>query len=302
VKLFTKQKERGGKSMEDVKSYEQLCAERLEIRDRYPKVAFPDPVLEPIWYGRRPDTLVDGKKAIVNQATKGVFAVCSDQYKVLHYEDVIGMVEGVVKEIKGYGKIDICPTMLADGGRMKLGLKFPECQHLVRKKDAVIPKIEVFTSYDLRYKLMGRFGAFQLRCTNGCGVWKQFKQFARKHLLNLQIEDLKDTITEGLEVFGFQIESWRKWAEAKINQITYDAIWEELPFSAKEREKIEALPQIGENMLIPDALKQKTLTVWDFSSILTQYTTHELKSELRRIDLEPEIARSMEILYDRSIN
>lgn len=290
--------------MEGEKSYEQICAERLEIRNRYPRVEFPDPVLEPLWFGRRPNTLLVGKKAIFDNNSKEVFGICSDQYKVLHYEDVIGMVEGAVKEIKGFGKIEVCPSMLSGGGRMKLGLKFPEAQHLVRVKDAVVPKIEVFTSYDLAWKLRGRFGAFQLRCTNGCGTWKQFKQFARKHLQNLNILDLKETITEGLELFGFQVESWRKWANTQITGKMYDGIWDELPFSAKEREKIEALPQIGynEGMNIPDALKKKTLTVWDFNSILTQYTTHEVKSELRRIDLEPEVARSMEILYDRSTN
>lgn len=278
---------------------QEIYAEREAVRGRFPGVAFPDPVLEPIWYGRRPNTLIDGKKAIVDNVSGKVFNTCSDQYRVIHYEDVVGMVEDVIKGVQGYGKIEVKPLILSDGGKMRIGLTFPEAQHLIRTKDSVVPKVEVFTSYDLSYRLMGKFGAFQLRCTNGMGTWKHFKQFARKHLQTLNLADLKDTILEGMDLFGIQVDYWKKWAETALDQATYDGLWEELPFSMKEKEKIEALPQIGDRMLIPDALKQGLLTIWDFSSILTQFNTHEVKSELRKIDNEPEIARIMEKTYDR---
>lgn len=279
------------------KSHDQLLAEREEIRNRFPNTVFPDPVLEPLWYGRREINPVPERKAIVNKVDGNVYSICSDKYKVVHYEDVIRMIDEVVSTIEGYGKIEVCPFLMSEGGKMKVSLKFPEAKTMIAKGDNIFPKIEVFTSYDMSYKLMGRFGAFMLRCSNGMGTWKQFKRFARKHLLSLNLSDLQHTITEGLEIFGVQVIDWKKWSEAKLNEIVYGQLWEQLPFSAKEKERIELLPETGTGLTIQEALKKDDLTVWQMNSILTQFATHEVQSEIRRVELEPEIAKAMEMAY-----
>ncbi len=282
------------------KSYKQLHAERMEVRKRYPTITFPDPILEPVWFGRRDKTLIEGTKAIVDRSTGKTMNICSDQYKLVHYEDVIQMIEDVTSRITSFGKIALCPTMLSDGGKMKLTMKFPEAQHLISKKEAIVPKIDVFTSYDLSYKLMGKFGAFVLRCTNGMGTWQKFKQFARKHLQTLILSDFQFTITEGLDLFGLQVDEWKKWNTKVIDLEMYKGVWEMLPFSEKEKEKIEILPETSTALTIKDALPQKALTLWGLNSILTQYATHEIKSDIRKIDVEPMISRAMEITYGKA--
>ena len=278
--------------------YEELQVVKEDVRERYPNVSFPSPALEPVWYGRRNLKRIPGERAIVDQNNGRVMNLCSDQYKLVHYEEIIKMVEDTISHIDSYGKIVLCPHIMHDGGKMRLTMKFPEAQHLV-KAEAILPKIDVLTSYDLSYKLMGKFGAFILRCTNGMGVWKNFRQFARKHLLSLNILELEQTIVEGLGIFGIQVDNWSKWSDKVIDLDTYNGIWETLPFSAKEREKIEILPEISTNLKIEDALKQKELTVWDLNSILTQWVSHEIRSDVRRIDLEPIVAQAMEITYER---
>jgi len=258
--------------------------------------------MEPLWWGRRNIEPVPDRNAIVNKTDGTVFAVCSDRYKVVHYEDVVNMVEGVISTLDGYGKIEICPYILSDGGKMKLTLKFPEAKHKIAVGDSIFPKIEVFSSYDLSYKLMGKFGAFQLKCSNGMGVWKMFKSFARKHLQNLNLKDLQHTISEGLELFGAQVIDWKKWAETKLDAVTYNALWEQLPFSPTERKKIEVLPEIGSGLIIEAALKDNNLTVWQLNSVLTQFATHEVASEIRRIELEPDIAHALELAYNSVTN
>jgi hypothetical protein len=284
------------------KTFEEISAERKQIRNRFSGIEFPDPVMETLWYGRRPTELVPEKKVIVDQNKKTIFAIASDKYKIVHYEDVLGMVDNIVSQIEGFGQINLCPDLLSEGGKMKVILKFPEAEHLIQTGNNIIPKIEVMTSYDLKWKLSGRFGAFQLRCKNGMGTWKMFHRFARRHLLNLNLDDLKNTITEGLTLFGFQIEEWRSWAQAKLSNEAYNTVWEELPFSAAEREKIELLPEIGTGLMLKQALEQKSLTVWDMNSILTQFNTHEIGSDIRKINNEPEIARVMENLHSRIIH
>ncbi len=276
----------------------ELSAEaRSEVRERYPDTYFPDPVLEPVWYGRRPTERVPATKAVIDQTKNRVLSVVSDQYKIVHYEDILKMVENITSTIDGYGKIVLNPHSLTDGRRFQIQLKFPEMQKLVRSLDNIVPKLDVFTSLDLSSRLTGRFGAFRLLCTNGMGVWEMFKRFARKHLQSLELGDLQSTITDGLGGFNNQVLEWKKWADTVIPLEQYNGIWEHLPFSAHEKEKIEVLPEVSSKLTLKSAMEQKALTVWDLSNILTQFTSHDIRSEIRRIDLEPEIARVVEQTY-----
>lgn len=279
-----------------VEDYQMLQERRADVRNRYPQVDFPDPVLDALWVGKRNLTRITDQKALVNQNDGRVMAIVSDRYKIIPYEDTISMVEEVTKEVTGYGAIQLCPRVFANGGKFSVTMKFPESQHLIREGDGIVPKIDIFNSLDLGMKLLGRFGAFRLRCTNGMGVWEQFKRFARRHLQKLFLDDLKMSILEGMSLFGIQVESWKRWAAIDLSQDVYDGAWKLLPFSEAEKEKIEVLRGIGDSLTLPDALKQKALTLWDMNNVLTQFATHEVKSDIRRIELEPAIARTMEHL------
>lgn len=286
--------------MENVaEDYQMLQERRADVRNRYPQVDFPDPVLDALWVGKRKLTRITDQKALVNQNDGRVMAIVSDRYKIIPYEDTLTMVEEVTKEVTNYGAIQLCPRVFANGGKFAVTMKFPESQHIIREGDGIVPKLEIFNSLDLGMKLLGRFGAFRLRCTNGMGTWEQFKQFARRHLQKLFLEDLKMSILEGMSLFGIQVEAWKKWAEIEMTQPVYDGAWEMLPFSAPEKEKIEVLKGIGDSLTLPDALKQKALTLWDMNNVLTQFASHEVKSDVRRIELEPTIARTMEQLAMR---
>jgi hypothetical protein len=283
--------------------YHLSPSERTEVRERYPKVYFPDPVLEPVWFGRREHQRILGRKAIVDQKFEGngqmIYGICSDQYKVVHYEDIVHMAEQSIGKLTDYGIIQICPHTYLEGARMRISVKFPDMKSEIKKVDSIFPKVDIFTSYDLSTKLKGQFGAFQLKCSNGMGVWKTFKQFAKRHLQNLFLNELGTNISEGLLIFGDQVNTWKSWAEKQISKDFYETIWEELPFSAAERVKIEALPETGTGLLLSQAVKSNDLNLWSLNSILTQFSTHEVKSELRRIDLEPAIARAMEMTAAR---
>lgn len=283
--------------------YRLSPTERKDIRDRYPEVYFPDPVLEPIWFGRREHQRIPDKRAIVDQKFESngqmIYGICSDQYKIVHYEDIVHMAEQSIGALTQYGTIQICPYTYLDGARMRISVKFPDLKSEIKKVDSIFPKVEIFTSYDLSTKLKGQFGAFQLKCTNGMGVWKTFKQFAKKHLQNLYLNDLGTNISEGLLIFGDQVNTWRSWAERKISKDLYESIWEELPFSKAERTKIEVLSEIGTGLTLDFAVRNNDLTLWSLNSILTQWNTHNINSEVRRIAMEPLIARSMEILSTR---
>jgi len=286
--------------MEELQVIEQPAERRAEVRAQYPDVYFPRPVLEPLWYGRRPNHRVEETKALIDANNGKVFSIVSDQYKVVHYEDLVGMVGDITGGITEYGKIQLMPTTLQSGAKFKIQLRFPEVVKSIRKLDNIIPKIEVMSSIDTSRSLTGKFGAFRLLCTNGMGVWELFRRFARKHLLSLQIHELQSTIREGLTGFNTQVIEWKKWAETSIPLAIYDGVWQQLPFSPTEREKIEVLPEVSSKLTLKQAIEAKSLTVWDMNSVLTQFSTHNVKSDIRRIDLEPIVAHVMEDTF-RSI-
>ena len=278
--------------------FAMLQERRADVRNRYQNVTFPNPVLNSLWVGKRNLTRLTDQRALVDQNNENrLMAIVSDRYKIIPYEDTITMVEEVTKEVTGYGAIQLCPQVFANGGKFKLTMKFPESVHVIREGDGIVPKIDVFNSLDLGMKLLGRYGAFRLRCTNGMGVWEHFKKFARRHLQTLFLEDLKVSILEGMATFGMQVEGWKRWTEIEMTENAYNGAWEMLPFSEAEKEKVEALRGIGDQLTLTDALKQKVLTLWDMNNVLTQFSSHEVKSEIRRIELEPRIAQSMEKLY-----
>jgi hypothetical protein len=127
------------------------------------------------------------------------------------------------------------------------------------------------------------------------GIWKSFQRFAKRHLQNLFLNDLGNVISEGLSIYGDQVNQWKLWGETKVPEKLYEEIWESLPFSAAERVKIEELPEIGTGRLL--SAPRNDLDLWALNSILTQFSTHHVKSELRKIELEPAIARVMEHAY-----
>lgn len=278
--------------------YTLSTSERAEIRQKYSSVYFPDPSMEPLWHGRRERIRVPDKAAIVDQANlfgPFVLGICSEKYKIIHYEDIVHLIENSVGKITGYGEINIRPHTYQNGGRLQCSIHFPEMKTEIKKLDSIIPKIEVFSSYDLSTKLMGKFGAFQLKCTNGMGIWKSFQKFTKRHLQNLFLNDLGNVISEGLAIYGEQVDQWKLWGETPISEKLYEEVWENLPFSTAERIKIEELPEIGTGRLL--SASKNDLDLWSLNSILTQFSTHEVKSEIRRIELEPAIAKVMEHTY-----
>jgi len=280
-------------------NFEMPAERRAEVRAQYPDVYFPKPMLEPLWYGRRPNHRVPKTRALIDANNGNVFTIVSDQYKVVNYEDLVVMVSDITKNITDYGQIKLVPTSFKEGAKFKLQLKFPEMQKSIRKLDNIVPKIDILSSIDLSRKLTGRFGAFRLICTNGMGTWEMFKAFARKHLVSLVLRDLQTTIQEGLGSFQNQVLEWKKWSNTIIPLEFYNDVWQHLPFSAHEKEKIEVLPEVSTKLTLKAAMEQKVLTVWDMNSVLTQFSSHDIRSDVRKLDIEPEIARVVESLYKR---
>lgn len=277
------------------KSKEEIIA---EVREKYPSVQFPEPVLEPMWYGRKTPIRITGHKAIVDKNTGVVFSYVTDSYRLVRYEETVALAEAALKGT-GFDQFKLCPNFLSDGGKLKLSMKFDGTEINIASGDAIIPKVDIFSSYDTKWKLSGMFGAFRLKCKNGMGVWKAFKKFSRKHLYTLDMAELSETITTGMSYYVEQQKMWEDWPKLQVSQDLYESLWEFLPFSTAEKTKIEALPEVGTKLTIPEMMGTNNLSMWGLNNIFTQFATHGIQSELRKVELEPAIAKVMEETYYR---
>jgi len=268
-----------------------------EIHEKYP-IPFPEPSLEPVWFGKREKTLMADKKAIVDQRTGNPLGFCTEKYQLVRYEDVLIMVEDVVKAL-GIPDAQIIPRLLSGGGKMVVSLRVPSSQTEIAKGDAIIPKIEIQTSYDLSWVMQILFGMFQLRCSNGVGTWLGFEKFRKRHIQSLDLTLTSDMISSGLIQLEEQTKIWKEWKGLKVPEDAYIKVWEELPFSSAEKEKIEALPDVTSHLRLPDLRERDSLDMWSMNSILTQFATHHIKSDLRRHEIQPQIARGMDRMYRR---
>lgn len=271
--------------------------ERLEIQSRYPKLDFPDPVLEPVWKGKRPTELISGRYAIYNQKDNSFYSFCTDQYKLVHHEEIVKMVEETVKKFPEYGEAIITPRLYKDGAMIAVKATFPDVEFEVRKGDILNPTMDAFSSVDCGKKLLSRQGVFRVICSNGAMIGEILSKYSKRHLLSVDLEEMEESLKVGMTMFSEQQGLWKRWVETKVSLEKYEKIWEVLPFSTAEREKIEKLPETQTRLLLPDAVQKDNLSVWDLNNVLTQFVTHELKSEERRINIAPKIARVMETIH-----
>jgi hypothetical protein len=267
-------------------------AVRTEIQGMFPDVDFPNPAMQPLFWGRRePREMVEEKKAIVDRDSGIVFAVCSDQYQLVYHEEVVKLALEAAEGLEEYGAPQVKVRTPYEGAKLVVQVDFPDMVAEIKKDDPVNARYTMRSSYDLGWKLSGVLQAYQQVCANGMMGWVNQLGWRKRHVLSTNPADLRLSMTKGLENYSEQFGIWQKWAEALVNEGTYENVWVALPFSDKEKEVIEELPQEGTQLLLPEALRRDELSLWDFHSVITQFTTHSIESEMRRADLEPQVAR-----------
>ena len=262
-------------------------AKRAEIRKRFP-ANWPNPVLEEIYYGRFGKQFVEGKKLILDAITGNQFDVVSDKYGVVHHEDVLdNLLEATPKEF-GIPEVDL--TFWKDGARFRATATFPDLKDFeIKKNDKVKPRVVFRNSYDRSTFLRLEFGAEQLVCSNGLVAYQTEDSTSQKHIGEINIKNLSDIIKDKVSNFAEQMGIWQKWTELPI-QDDLVVIAKKMPFSAKEQEKLLALPLMGSEGKSLKGLGSQA-TLWDLNSAATQFAKHEIKGLQRSFDLERDIAK-----------
>ena len=268
---------------------------RQDIRDRFNQVKFPQPTIEPLFYGKREKVLCPKTKAVVDYDTGDVLSLCSNKYVLVHHEDILhqAILETEILD-KTFGEPTINVQMMNNGARMLYNICWTNHAFDVKAGDPVVPLFRGFNSYDSSLKIGSEYGAMRLVCTNGMVVGEVDSSSSRRHLGDVSAQWVRNHIFAGVTAFTETTAFLGYLAQKMIKSQDYEILWAELPFTQKEREKIEALPLLGFD---GDTLQSHSLSgqvsAWMVQAALTQYNTHEMRSPNRSVEIAPKIGQVM---------
>jgi len=263
---------------------------------RFPQHYFPMPVIEPMNVTATGEE-VPNRFAIVDDfkdpGDEGrIFNICSDQYGLRLHETVIYKIMEVCTELVptlGDPKYSLVLTL--GGARMKFEVTFPSIQHEIKSGDIVYPRLYTLNSYDLGWKLTHRSGVFREICSNGAVIGEIWSTFRKRHVAGLDIGLLIDDIKASADKFQLDTIEWKRWTERKVPAEDYEKLWQAFVdgkvFNKTEKDKVEILPERATNKSITEFLRADDLTLWDLHNVVSQFITHEITSEVRRVEVEP---------------
>jgi hypothetical protein len=94
--------------------------------------------------------------------------------------------------------------------------------------------------------------------------------------------------------YGEQLEIWETWGETLIKPTAVDELIIGSGFGSKHQEEILALPEKSTGETVQDWIDAGDVNVMNLYNVLTQFTTHELESEMVKVRRGEQIASTFE--------
>lgn len=271
------------------------------IRKMYPEVQFPDVYVAPVGYGHRDKTTIEGQQAIVGtwpDESETFYGFCSEDYQLIPHEEIIHKTMQAIDKLDGFGKpVFAIPNLLEvndkPAARVIISANFPDSsrEFLGRK---VSPNISARSSYDLGWEFKIQFGAIDYVCMNGMVGHKIMQHLHGKHRMSLDLEALLGEIVEGMSAYEDQVSVWENWSKTELKPKQFETLWEKMPFGNRYREQILELQITGlQGQTLQDQIRNKAVNMYYMYAGITQFITHNVESELMRIEYGEVVARVM---------
>lgn len=262
---------------------------KTSVREKFPKVKFMEPVLEPVGFGMGLRTKIADRWAmtLMDPETKeqSFAAFCTNDYQVVHHEVALHKLIQTMDKFPEFGKPQYNVKMYNEGGRMFVDVLFPESKDAGSRivGEDIIPKVILKNSYDLSLQWEYAFGGLVLRCTNGMRAYEKLTSAKNRHVYSLDIDEHIAKIGGGMQAMSTQFGIWGKWAKLQLDKSQSEQILIQAPFSDKQKENIKILPEMGTKRTLQLAWdKTQPISGWFMASLFTQYVTHELEDTFSR--------------------
>jgi hypothetical protein len=294
---------------------EVMAGIREDVRGRYPHVPWHDVHFEPLFRGIGPKKVfVSDKQAVITRPVlyaeperpEMMVGICSEkQYQLVPHEYAIHQMEQTMREFPQFGTPKISISLYDNGSKMVAEAEFPDCPRVIRtpygRDDSLNPKAGIKNSYDGSWMWGYWFGAKVLRCLNGLMMWGKLLNGRSKHNMSLDVSAHMKAFGKGMEQLDTQFRIWEKWASKKLEAPVVTKFIEDLPISAKQREVILDLKEVGTNATLRPLLeKQKVVSGWFLGSVTTQWLTHAVNNTVSKVALEEMVSNTLHKTIENS--
>lgn len=261
------------------------------------EIVFPSVEARPTYFQNSRNEFVESpdNQTIVNPETNKTYAITSKTYHLLKHETAIDEINNLLLKNKmtDYkNEIEISK----DGAMIVSEWKFPKLNQEVVVGDVVCPSLKMINSYDTSHIFEVAFCAERLVCSNGMTRAEKLGYYRKKHTIGLEIEIMKNIIQSGIQNFQRQIDNWKTWNNFGVTQTLLTKTQKVFDKTAFKKE-IYNLKEIGSRQSISSVaefqkdaegnenliLKSNLMNAWILFNIATQYITHHIKDQKKRV-------------------
>lgn len=302
----------GAKLAEEM-SPEEVHDIKQEIRERFPDVPWPDLSQERLYVagydfavpglvGNAIQQPIDEEHELWEYAVDGkipnIVAVCSEQYNFVPFEVASKQFVDFLDTYDGWGKPKLDFNIIDGGRKMKATATFNEHRDALKSKakvgDDICPVGGFYHGIDLDWMFRVWAGAERLVCSNGMVGHHLNLELGKKHKSTLNIEEMIGSLAPTFEEYGNQIEIWSEWGETVIEAGQAEDLILESGFGSKHQAEILALPEQSTGQTVEEWMNGGKVNVMNLYNVLTQFTTHEIESEMVRVRRGEQIAQAFE--------
>lgn len=303
-----------GIGLEKKLSPEEVHDIKQEVRERYPSVPWPDLTQERVYVAGYdfaiPGVLsnciqkkIDEEHKLWSYAVDGMIpehvAFCSDQYNFVPFEVASKVFLNFLDSYDQWGKPKVSFQIIDGGRKMKAYAQFDEHTSKLKGKaakvnDVISPVGGFYHGIDLDWQFRVFAGALRLLCTNGMVGHRLNLELGAKHKSTLDITQMVQGLAPTFEKYGEQLDIWNSWGATTLTPPQVDDLVLSSGFGTKHQEEIKALPEKGTGETLEQWMQRGQVNMMNLFNVLTQFTTHELDSELVKVKRGEQIAEAFE--------
>lgn len=293
--MDTKQAEMNGANQDEIIA---------EVREKFPKVKFPEVWMENVFSGMNVDDIqcIPGRKQIrvlePGKEEAGYAAICSDEYLIVPHEVSVHNTLKLLKDFPEFGEPAYEFSLLNGSSKMEFKVRFPEVKEELRPGDSLSPELRNKNSYDLEWEQSFALWAYQYLCSNKLIVGLKMidgTKVSKKHRQCLDLSEMRKNVKSLISSFSDQMGIWKRYSVELLDNQKFNKIIELLPFGKRYTDQLLNLPIIGVEKSLTDlTANEKKVDAWTVHNAVTQFTSHEIKSELRQLEYTPKIEKVFE--------
>lgn len=274
-----------------------------EVHERFPDTPWPEITAERIILSGM-DYAVDNYKAnciwTKDSETPIVAAIVSENYKLIPYEVATKKFLDYLSKFGGLGTPTIGINIINEGRKIQVKADFIEHTHKIKKAAKVGDTVSMAAGFrhsiDTQWPYIVEAYAKQLVCSNGMIATKLNKTAAVKHKHSLNIDIQNATLQETIAQFPEQVKTWNHWAEININKNEAEMLIDD-SFGKRHKDAILALPEVQSQETVAQWMKADKVNVFDLYSVMTQFMTHEIDSEMVRVQKAEKVANQFHMKF-----